>query len=90
MNLVLSPQTQKLLEERMTKGGYHTADEAVRAGLEYLSQHEQSGDFQPGEMATLLAEANAEIERGEILEGQTVFDEIHQLSQAYREKQKSG
>ncbi len=32
MNLALSPETQKLLQERMSKGGYLTPEDAVRAG----------------------------------------------------------
>jgi Arc/MetJ-type ribon-helix-helix transcriptional regulator len=38
MNLVISETTQKLLEERMKKGGYGSPDEAVRKALEMMDQ----------------------------------------------------
>ena len=89
MNLVLSRETQKLLEDRMSKGGYRTPEDAVRAGLESLGQQEQSEDFAPSELAKLLAAADAEIERGELLDGESVFEEIRQMSQAHRQREKA-
>jgi antitoxin ParD1/3/4 len=90
MNLVLSPETQKLLEERMSKGGYQSPEDAVRAGLAYLGQHEQSGDFRAGELAEFLAVADAEIDRGELLDGESVFEEIRQLSKTHRQGRTAG
>jgi antitoxin ParD1/3/4 len=84
MNLALSEETQKLLEERMRKGGYSTPEDAVRAGLAYLEQRERDGEFGAGELAQLLAVADAEIERGELIEGEAVFEEIRALSKAHR------
>ena len=86
MNLVLSEDTQRLLEERMKKGGYRTAEDAVRAGLAYLKQLESEDEFAPGEMAALLAEADAEIEKGNLIDGEEVFREIREMSQAERKK----
>jgi len=36
MELSLTPETRKLIEERMRRDGYATADEVVRAALELL------------------------------------------------------
>ena len=80
MNIVLGEQTQRLLEERMKKGGYRTPEEAVRAGLTSLEQREREGEFETGELASLLAVADAEIERGELIDGEDVFREIRELS----------
>ena len=87
MNLVLSEDTQKLLEERMKKGGYRTAEDAVRAGLAYLKQFEGQDEFAPGELAALLAEADAEIEKGNLIDGEEVFREIREMSEAERKKE---
>jgi Arc/MetJ-type ribon-helix-helix transcriptional regulator len=38
MTIVLRPQTQKLLEEQMKKGGFATADEAVHTALRALDE----------------------------------------------------
>jgi antitoxin ParD1/3/4 len=76
MNVSLSPKTQKLLKARIKKGGYGSADDAVRASLTYLEQQEHLRDFEPGELQKLLAVADGEIERGELLDGEEVFREI--------------
>ena len=86
MNIALSPKTRKLLEHRMKRGGYRSADEAVRAGLAYLEQQEHAGEFEPGELDKLLAVANEEIERGELLDGETVFAEIRKLGKQSKKR----
>jgi Arc/MetJ-type ribon-helix-helix transcriptional regulator len=70
MNILLSPKTKKLLDRQMKQGGYATADDALRAGLLYLEQQEHAGGFHPGELEKLLAVADAEIDRGDVLDGE--------------------
>ena len=59
MNIVLSPETQKLLEERMRTGRFATPDDAVRAALQTL------GEVEGGALEDLDAETRAAIERAE-------------------------
>jgi putative addiction module CopG family antidote len=59
MHIILSPQTQKLLEERMRKGRYSSADDARRAALQTLDEVE--GDL----LEDLDAETQAALERAE-------------------------
>jgi len=40
MNLILSPETQQLLETRMRKAGFSDPDDAVRFALQALEQLE--------------------------------------------------
>jgi Arc/MetJ-type ribon-helix-helix transcriptional regulator len=40
MTITLTPETQKLLEDRMKKGGYATPDALVRAALQTLDEVE--------------------------------------------------
>ena len=80
MNISLSPKTQKLLKGRMKTGAYRSPEQALQAGLAYLQQQEHASDFEPGELQKLLAVADAEIERGELLDGQEVFREIRRGS----------
>jgi Arc/MetJ-type ribon-helix-helix transcriptional regulator len=80
MHLSLSPETQKLLERQMKKGGYQSPEDAVRAGLAYLDQRASAGGFEAGEWDKLLAVADAEIERGDVIDG----DEALRARQARR------
>ena len=80
MTISLSPQAQQALEERMKLGGYATAEEAVLAGLASLEQQESLGDFSPGELDALLAEGEADIQSGDLLDADEVFNELRKLS----------
>jgi putative addiction module CopG family antidote len=76
MAISLSPETQKLIVERMQQGGYATPDDVVRAGLSSLEQQQDSGDFAPGEMDQLLAEGEAS---GPPLDGAQVLAELREM-----------
>jgi Arc/MetJ-type ribon-helix-helix transcriptional regulator len=79
MTISLSPKAQQALEERMKRGGYATPEDALLAGLASLEQQETYGDFAPGELDKLLAEAEADIERGDLVDAEEVFDELRKL-----------
>jgi len=76
MDVMLSPQTRKLIEDRMRRGGYDSADAVVRAGLSTLDQQESLGDFAPGEMQRLLLEGK---HSGPPLDGEEVLGELAEL-----------
>jgi hypothetical protein len=69
MNITLSRETQQLLKKQMKQGGYQQPEEALGDGLLSLEQQETTADFAPGELDKLLAVADAEIERGAVLDG---------------------
>jgi Arc/MetJ-type ribon-helix-helix transcriptional regulator len=67
MSIILRPETEKLLERQLEKSGYSSVDELVRAGVAALELH---GDFMPGEMDRLLAEGEADIAAGRVVDGE--------------------
>ena len=76
MRIALSPETERLIEEYMKRGGYATADDVIRAGLEVLDQQAAAGDFEAGEWDALIAEAE---QSGEPLDGEQVLAELRAL-----------
>ena len=58
MNVSLSPETQKLLEEQVRKGCFRSADEAIRAALRSLD-----GATHIAEVVDLPAERREQIEK---------------------------
>jgi putative addiction module CopG family antidote len=76
MDLTLSPETRRLIDERMKRGGYASPDDVVRAGLASLEQQEAAGDFDPGELDHLLAQGER---GGPPLVGEEVLSELAQL-----------
>jgi Arc/MetJ-type ribon-helix-helix transcriptional regulator len=63
MNVVLSPETQRLLEERMKKGKFTSADDAVRVALQTLDQLE--ADDMDDDTLAAIEEGLAQANRGE-------------------------
>lgn len=76
MNLSLSPQTQKLIEARLRRGEYKTADDVVAAALAQLDQQEQLADFEPGELDALIKQGE---DGGPSLDGEAVLAELRAL-----------
>ena len=77
MHIVLSPETQKLLEERMRAGRFATADEAVRVALQTLG--EIDGDLLEDlddETRAAIERAEAQGERGEGQPWEQVREEL--------------
>jgi len=64
MELSLTPEIRRLIEERMRRDGYATADEVVRAALELL---DQDSDLDPETLAA-IDRAEDQIARGEYRE----------------------
>ena len=65
MNIVLSAETQKLLEERMKKGGFATPDDALRDALETLDQLSVSDEPLDSSALDAIEEGMRDCERGE-------------------------
>jgi putative addiction module CopG family antidote len=84
MNVTLSPDIQKLIEERMKAGGYKSPEEVIRAGLESLRQGETHGDFEPGELNELLAQGERSIEERGVVPAETLFAELRRRSEQRR------
>jgi len=66
MNILLSPETQRLIEERMKSAGFASADELVRIALRAFdeTQGEDIEDLDPQTQAA-IERAEAQSARGE-------------------------
>ena len=77
MEITLSPETQKLLEEQMKQSGQATADEVVRIALESLRVRE-TFDYADLDEATRasIEEAETQCDRGEGIPVEQAFAEL--------------
>lgn len=66
MNITLSPETQKLLQEQMKLGHFSTPDDAVRTALQTLAET-RGEDYEDldAETREAIDEAEAQYQRGE-------------------------
>jgi putative addiction module CopG family antidote len=74
MTISLSPDTQKLLEEKLKTGDYRSADDVVHAALQALSELESHG--LDDETLDAIDRAEDEIERGDVHDWKDVRDSV--------------
>jgi antitoxin ParD1/3/4 len=80
MNVSLIPELEQFVQSRVASGRYQTASEVVREGLRLLEEREQSRETVIQELRAKIRRGIEQADRGELLDGDAVFDEIRQLS----------
>ncbi len=83
MTLQLKSNLQQFVDEQVQSGIYDSAEDVVAAGLAALQQMRRDA-FAPSELDNMLAEGLADIERGDLHDGEAVFRELDELSAARR------
>jgi Arc/MetJ-type ribon-helix-helix transcriptional regulator len=83
MGISLNPETQKLIEERMKRTGFSTADDLVRVALQTLDQV-QGEDYEQldAETRKAIEEAEAQHERGEGIPLDEAFERLRRKRQS--------
>ncbi len=80
MNVSLTPELEEFVQSRVASGRYQTASEVVREGLRLLEEREQSRATALKELRAKIRRGIEQADRGELLDGDTVFEEVRQLS----------
>jgi len=80
MNVSLTPELEQFVQSRVASGRYQTASEVVREGLRLLEEREQARETALKELRAKIRRGIEQADRGELLDGDTVFEEIKQLS----------
>jgi Arc/MetJ-type ribon-helix-helix transcriptional regulator len=73
MILMLKPDVQRLIDERVASGKFASPEDVVAAAIMALDQQEQFGDFDVAEITNLLAEGERSIEQEGTLDGDEAF-----------------
>ena len=74
MDIALSPETQRLLEDKLAGGGYSSADEVVRAAFGALDELQARELDQ--ETLDAIDRAEAQVERGEVHDWKDVRERV--------------
>ena len=88
MNVSLTPELEAFVQSRVESGMYQTASEVVREGLRLLEYREREREEILDEIRAKIARGTAQADRGEVVDGELVFEKIRQLSAARRAQQK--
>ena len=76
MKINLTPEVQKMIQDRVKSRQYRTAEDVVTAAIFSLRQQEEFGDFEPGELDALIEEGEKDIAAGRVIPGEEVFAEL--------------
>ncbi|HXE53852.1 MAG TPA: hypothetical protein VN541_12595 [Tepidisphaeraceae bacterium] len=94
MVVSLSPDTQKLIEERMKKKDFQSADELVRAALGLLDMQDRLGNIGDDELEAIypgfrekIAQGLAEADAGKVTDGEAFFAELEREEQEFEKQQ---
>ena len=83
MNISLTPELEKFVQDKVASGRYHTASEVIREGLRLLEGQEQLREVK---LIALREEIQKGLASGQSIPGETVFQELRTKA---RERKKS-
>src|SRR5580658_857881 len=84
MTIVLSPEVERLVREKVQRGEYDSPDALVGAAVQCLIEDDRQEDAQREELLAQIDAAETEIDRGEYLEYDA--DTIHELAKDVHER----
>lgn len=84
MTIILTPDLEKLVLERVQRGEYDSPDALVGAAVRCLIEDDKEEDSHRDELRTQIEAAEAEIDRGEYVEYDS--DTVHELARDVHER----
>ncbi len=88
LNVSLTRELERFVEERVASGLYQTASEVVRDALRLLEEREAARQSALEELRRHVAVGIEQADRGEFLDGDDVFEELKRLSAQRRREAK--
>lgn len=88
VNISLTPELGAFLQSRVKSGRYQTTSEVVREALRLLQHQEKEREEGLKQLKAKLQRGAAEANRGELLDGDTVFRELRQMIEERRRAKK--
>lgn len=86
MNVSLTPELESFVQSKVSTGRYTSASEVVREALRLLEEYEKARTGQLGEFRAAVDRRLASLDRGEGIDGETVFARIREKSDQRRRK----
>lgn len=86
MNVSLTPELEKLVNEKVKSGMYHSASEVVREGLRLLQAQEEIKKVRLQALKRDIQEGIEPLDNGEGIPGKRVFAELKRRNKALKRK----
>jgi antitoxin ParD1/3/4 len=84
VNVSITPELNAFLQSRVKSGRYQTTSEVVREALRLLEREERERDEVFMELKSKLERGASQAERGELLDGDEVFEELRAIIEERR------
>ena len=84
VNISITPELDTFLQSRVESGRYQTTSEVVREALRLLERREQERDEALFHLKERLERGAGQAERGELIDGDEVFDELREMIEERR------
>lgn len=81
MNVSLTPELERLVQEKVKSGRYLSASEVVREGLRLLEERDRLYQARLADLQQEITLGIESSERGEVYDGETVIQELRQKNQ---------
>ena len=87
MNLSLTPELEKLIEDEVKSGRYADSGEFLnKAVYHYVIARELGEEYTPEEIESLIAEGLDDIDRGNVIDGEEAFRQLRAYSAERRQQ----
>ncbi|MCC6589960.1 MAG: type II toxin-antitoxin system ParD family antitoxin [Bryobacterales bacterium] len=84
VNVSITPELDAFLQSRVQSGRYQTTSEVVREALRLLERQERERDEALANVKRKLERGAGQADRGELLDGDEVFDELRAMIEERR------
>jgi antitoxin ParD1/3/4 len=88
VNISITPELDAFLQSRVKSGRYQTTSEVVREALRLLERQEQEREQDFQQLKAELRRGADQVERGELIDGDEVFEELRKLIEERRNARK--
>ena len=86
MTISLSPELEQLITDKVESGKYASASEVIRVSLQLLDEQEKREAERMAQLKQLIRKGIEAADRGELIEGETVFKELRERNRQRREE----
>jgi len=90
VNISLTPELGAFLQNRVKSGRYQTTSEVVREALRLLERQERDREQAFQQLKEKLERGAAQADRGELLDGDQVFEELRGFIQQRKRAKEEG
>jgi len=89
VNVNLTPELERIIQEKVASGLYNNQSEVVREALRLLVEHDRLREMHAKRLQASLAKGLAQADRGDTLDGEEVIAEMREFLRERRRTRKA-